>query len=59
MEITDLMSLSKGAKALGMSRQYLWMLIQMGRIPGVQIGKQYVVKREDLETYQRNKLNNN
>jgi excisionase family DNA binding protein len=59
MEITDLMSLSKGAKALGMSRQYLWMLIQMGRIPGVQIGKQYVVKREDLETYQRSKLNNN
>lgn len=41
-------SLTEAAKRLGVSRQWLWTLIMMGRIPAERIGNQYVIKEDDI-----------
>lgn len=44
----SLLSLTEAAKRLGISRQWCWTLIMMGRIKAERIGNQYVIKEEDI-----------
>ena len=44
----SLHSLTEAAKRLGVSRQWLWTLIMMGRIKAERIGNQYVIKEDDI-----------
>jgi len=48
----ELLSLQEAGKLIGLSRQYIWMLIQMNRLPAIKIGKQYIVTRADIDEYQ-------
>jgi len=41
-------SLTEASKRLGVSRQWLWTLIMMGRIPAIRIGNQYVINEDDI-----------
>lgn len=55
MNHKELLSLQEASKLVGLSRQYLWMLVQMNRLPAIRIGKLYVVTRPDIEEYQKSR----
>ena len=41
-------SLTEAAKRLGISRQYCWTIIQMGRLKAERIGNAYVIREDDI-----------
>lgn len=43
-----LLSVKEAAVQLGKSRQWIWALIQMRRIPAKRIGNQYVIEERNL-----------
>lgn len=44
----NLVSVTEAAKALKISRQWLWVLIKMGKISAFKVGSQYVLNNEDV-----------
>ena len=44
-------STAEAAKRVGVSRQQIWRLVRSGRLPGIQVGRQYVIRLCTLERY--------
>jgi len=44
-------STAEAAKRVGVSRQQIWRLVRSGRLPGIQVGRQYVIRLATLERY--------
>ncbi|MFZ1289560.1 MAG: helix-turn-helix domain-containing protein [Melioribacteraceae bacterium] len=60
MELSDLLTLKQAAEFMGLSRQYVWMLIQMGRIKAQQLGGRTIfVTKQDLNKYLSSKVSIN
>lgn len=47
-ENEKLLSVTETAEKLGVIRQRVFQLIQVGKLPAVKIGSQYVIKESDL-----------
>lgn len=54
-----LYSIKEAAEVLGKSRQYIWLLIKMGRIKARQVGEQYVITQSELFRYKTDEDNSN
>jgi excisionase family DNA binding protein len=48
----DLLSISQAAAMLGVTRQAVLELVQRGRIPAAKVGFAYVLKRQNVVSYQ-------
>lgn len=59
MRVDELFSLKDAGKVLGVSRNYMWTLVQMNRIPAQKIGRFYVIAKNDIEEYQNRRKKNN
>lgn len=51
----ELISIPVAAKEIGMTRATLWRYVDTERIPAVKIGRDWLIRREDLETFDRNR----
>lgn len=47
----ELLSTSEAAALLGLSRQRVLQFISAGRLPAQMVGRQYVIRRADLEAF--------
>jgi excisionase family DNA binding protein len=47
-----LYSLTQVAKILGKSKQWLWVLIQSGRLKAEKVGTVYIIEEQSLKAYQ-------
>lgn len=47
-----LLSTTQAAQLLGHSRQWIWVLIRIGKLKARKIGKTYIIKETDLNKYQ-------
>lgn len=45
------LTIPEAAKAMGISKSWLWMLIWRGEIPVVKIGRRRLIRRETLEDW--------
>jgi len=44
-------STAEAAKRVGVSRQQIWRLVRSGRLPGIMVGRQYVIRLATLQRY--------
>jgi excisionase family DNA binding protein len=54
--MSELLTLEEAGALLKVSRKTVWYWIKEKRLPGIQAGKQWRVKREDLEAFVQAKL---
>jgi excisionase family DNA binding protein len=54
--MSELLTLEEAGTLLKVSRKTVWYWIKEKRLPGIQAGKQWRVKREDLENFVKAKL---
>lgn len=47
----DYVLIPVAAKELGVSRQTLWRYVSKERLPAERVGRDYVIRREDLEAF--------
>lgn len=52
---TKYYSISEVAKMLQKTRQWIWVLIISGRLKAEKVGQQYIVSKEELINYTKNK----
>ena len=48
----DVVLIPEAAKQLGISRQTLWRHVHAGRLPAMRVGRDYVIRRADLATFE-------
>ena len=46
-----LLSIKQAADKLGKSRQYVWLLIKMGKLKARKVGSRYIVTQVQLDKY--------
>lgn len=51
----DYVLIPVAAKELGVSRQTLWRHVDAGRLPAERIGRDFVIKRSDLDAFKANR----
>jgi len=44
-------STAEAARRVGVSRQQIWRLVRSGRLPGIMVGRQYVIRLATLQRY--------
>jgi excisionase family DNA binding protein len=54
--MSELLTLEEAGALLKVSRKTVWYWIKEKRLPGIQAGKQWRVRREDLEAFVQAKL---
>jgi excisionase family DNA binding protein len=47
----DYVLIPVAANEIGVSRQTLWRYVNAGRLPAEKIGRDFVIRREDLEAF--------
>lgn len=51
----DYVLIPVAAKELGVSRQTLWRYVTHDRLPAEKVGRDYVIRREDLDEFKANR----
>lgn len=51
----ELVSVQQAADNLGYSRQYIWMLIMMGRLEAQKVGRVFVIEANEVKKYKLKK----
>ena len=49
----ELLSVREASEICNQTRQTIWLAIQLGRLKSIKVGRNYVIKRSDLEEYKR------
>lgn len=56
LDMIDLASITEAAEYLGVTRQAIFIAIKEGRLPAMRIGRQWVIRRIELEKYRVSEL---
>ena len=51
-----MINLKQAAQLLGKSRQWVWVLVRLGKLPATKIGRVYILNRIEVLEFKENQL---